>query len=99
LDSRTESKFALDATAFYQGFHLKSKSTCITSDLVFDEISHIQRNLSILDTLVSNRRIMIFEPDIMSLRLVRDAAKQTGEERLTDADISILALAKGNMQH
>jgi Predicted nucleic acid-binding protein, consists of a PIN domain and a Zn-ribbon module len=96
LDSRPESKFALDATAFYQGFHLKSKSTCITSDLVFDEISHIQRNFSILDTLVSNRRIMIFEPDIMSLRLVRDAAKQTGEERLTDADISILALAKGN---
>jgi endoribonuclease Nob1 len=39
---------------------------------------------------------MIFEPDIMSLKLVRDTAKQTGEERLTDADISILALAKGN---
>jgi UPF0271 protein len=96
LDSKTESKFALDATAFYQGFHLKSKSTCITSDLVFDEISHIQRNLPILDTLVSNKRILIFEPNIMSLKLVHDAAKQAGEVRLTDADISILALAKSN---
>lgn len=38
---------------------------------------------------------MIFEPDVISLRLVRDVAKQTGAERLTDADISILALAKG----
>ena len=96
MDSKTESKFALDATAFYQGFHLKSKSTCITSDLVFDEISHIQRNLPIFDTLVSNKRILIFEPNIMSLKLVHDAAKQAGEVRLTDADISILALAKSN---
>ena len=32
----------------------------------------------------------------MSLKLVQDAAKQAGEVRLTDADISILALAKSN---
>lgn len=94
LDSRTESKFALDATAFYQGFHLHSSSTCITTGLVFEEISHIQNKLSSLESLVLSKRIMIFEPTNNIVKLVKTVAKQTGETRLTDADISILALAK-----
>lgn len=94
LVSRTESRFALDATAFYQGFHLRSNITCITTGLVFAEISHIQRNLSILDSLISNRRIMIFQPSDSTLRTVILAVKQIGETQLSDADISIVALAK-----
>jgi UPF0271 protein len=94
LVSKTESKFALDATAFYQGFHLRSNSTCITTGLVFAEISHIQSNLSILDSLISNRRIMIFQPSDSTLGLVRSVVKQIGETRLSDADISIVGLAK-----
>jgi UPF0271 protein len=94
LVSRTESRFALDATAFYQGFHLRSNSTCITTGLVFAEISHIQSNLSILDSLISSRRIMIFQPSDRTLRSVRFVVKQIGETQLSDADISIVALAK-----
>jgi UPF0271 protein len=94
LVSRTESKFALDATAFYQGFHLRSNIACITTGLVFAEISHIQSKLSILDSLISTRRIMIFQPSDSTLRIVRSAVKQIGETRLSDADISIVALAK-----
>lgn len=93
-DSRPESKFALDATAFYQGFHLRSSSTCITTALVFEEISHIQNKLSTLESLVLNKRIMIFEPNYSTVRFVKSLAKQVGESRLTEADISILALAK-----
>ena len=37
---------------------------------------------------------MIFEPTNNIVKLVKTVAKQTGETRLTDADISILALAK-----
>lgn len=94
LDSRTESKFALDATAFYQGFHLHSSCTCITTGLVFEEISHIQNKLSSLESLVLSKRIMIFEPTNNIVKLVKTVAKQTGDTRLSDADISILALAK-----
>jgi len=94
LDSRTESKFALDATAFYQGFHLHSSCTCITTGLVYEEISHIQNKLSSLESLVLSKRIMIYEPTDNIVKLVKTLAKQTGETRLTDADISILALAK-----
>lgn len=94
LVSRTESRFALDATAFYQGFHLRSNITCITTGFVFAEISHIQSNLSILDSLISNRRIMIFQPSDNTLRTVRLVVKQIGETQLSDADISIVALAK-----
>jgi UPF0271 protein len=94
LDSRTESKFALDATAFYQGFHLNSSCTCITTGLVFEEISHIQNKLSSLESLVLSKRILIFEPTNNIVKLVKSVAKKTGETRLSDADISILALAK-----
>jgi endoribonuclease Nob1 len=92
--SRVESKFALDATAFYQGFHLRFSSPCITTGLVFEEISHIQNKLSTLENLILNKRIIILEPNNNTVRFVKSSAKQIGESRLTEADISILALAK-----
>jgi endoribonuclease Nob1 len=93
-DSKAESKFALDATAFYQGFHLLSSSTCITTGLVIEEILHLQNKLGTLESLILNKRIMIFEPEISTVRFVKSLAKQIGESRLTEADISILAIAK-----
>lgn len=92
--SKAVSKFALDATAFYQGFHLHSDSRCITTGLVFEEISHIQEKLSVLESLISNKRIMILEPSEDSIRMVKSIITQIGETRLSDADISIVALAK-----
>lgn len=88
------SKLALDATAFYQGFHSHSVNTCITTRLVYEEICHIQNKLATLQALILNNRLMIFEPKIRTIRLVQSAAKQAGESRLTEADVSILALAK-----
>lgn len=94
LVSKTVSKFALDATAFYQGFHLQSDSRCITTGLVFEEISHIQEKLSVLESLISNKRIMIVEPSEDSIRMVKSIITQIGETRLSDADVSIIALSK-----
>jgi UPF0271 protein len=94
LDSRVESKYALDATAFYQGFHLHTIDTCLTTGLVFDEISHLQHKISSLDTLILTKRIIIFEPSTKTVKLIKLVAKQTGEGRLTEADVSIIALAK-----
>jgi endoribonuclease Nob1 len=37
---------------------------------------------------------MIFAPKNNTVRLVKSVAKQTGDSRLTEADVSILALAK-----
>jgi UPF0271 protein len=84
----------LDATAFYQGFHLHSDSKCITTGLVFEEVSHIQEKLSVMESLISNKRIMILEPSEDSIRMVKSIITQIGETRLSDADISIIALSK-----
>ena len=94
LDSKAETIFVLDATAFYQGFHLRSNITCVTTGMVFEEISHIQSKLSILESLVLNKRIKIVEPSKNTIKLVESDAKHLGESRLTAADISIIALAK-----
>jgi endoribonuclease Nob1 len=94
LDSKAESIFALDATAFYQGFHLHPDISFVTTAMVFEEISHIQSKLSILESLMLNNRIKIVEPSKNTIKLVQSAAKHMGESRLTAADISIIALAK-----
>lgn len=94
LVSKSVLKFALDATAFYQGFHLRSNSPCITTALVFEEISHIQERFSVLESLISNKRIMILEPNYEIVKMIKSVITQIGETRLSDADISIIALAK-----
>ena len=94
LVSESAIKFALDATAFYQGFHLRSNSACITTGLVFEEISHIQEKFSVLESLISSKRIIILEPSDKILKMIKSVTIQVGETRLSDADISIIALAK-----
>lgn len=94
LVSESVSKFALDATAFYQGFHLRSNATCITTGLVFEEISHIQEKFSVLESLISNNRLMILEPNEETIKMVKSMICQIGETQLSMADISIIALAK-----
>lgn len=50
--------------------------------------------LSVLESLKLNERIMILEPSEESLKMIRSSITQIGETRLSDADISIIALAK-----
>lgn len=94
LVSKSVVNFALDATAFYQGFHLHSNNTCITTGLVFEEISHIQEKFSVLESLISNKRIVILEPNEKTIEMINSIITQIGETRLSKADISIIALAK-----
>jgi UPF0271 protein len=49
---------------------------------------------SVLETLILNERIKILEPSEESLKLIKSSITQIGETRLSDADISIIALAK-----
>jgi len=94
LVSESVLKFALDATAFYQGFHLRSNGTCITTELVFEEISHIQEKFSILESLISSNKIMVLEPNEETVKMIKSVITQIGESSLSNADISIIALAK-----
>jgi UPF0271 protein len=94
LVSKSIVNFALDATAFYQGFHLHSNNTCITTGLVFEEISHIQEKFSVLESLISNKRIVILEPNEKTIKMIKSIITKIGETRLSKADISIIALAK-----
>jgi UPF0271 protein len=94
LVSKSVVNFALDATAFYQGFHLHSNNTCITTGLVFEEISHIQEKFSVLESLISNKRIVILEPNEKTIKMIKSIITKIGETRLSKADISIIALAK-----
>ena len=49
---------------------------------------------SVLETLILNERIKILEPSEESLKLIKSSITQIGETRLSDADVSIIALAK-----
>lgn len=83
----------LDASAFYAGIPFGSSSECFTTSLVFEEIKHIKKNHSALETLLETNRLKIRDPDIESTDIAIEAAKITGDfQQLSKQDISVLAL-------
>lgn len=65
-----------------------------TSTLVYDEVRHIKKSHGALDALIHVGNLIILQPKDISITTVREAAKATGDlTRLSEADISILALA------
>jgi UPF0271 protein len=96
LDSQHPAfKYALDAGAFYTGLVFQSSANrYCTTEPVFDEIKHIKKSHGAIEALVESDRLQILSPDKKSVEKVTSAARRTGDHvRLSEADISILALA------
>ena len=87
-------EYVLDATAFYLGLSFLSFTKSYTTSLVFDEVRHLKRSYSLLDTLVETRNLIIIDPDEKYVRRVLAVATKSGHTvRLSNSDISVLALA------
>ncbi len=88
------SELALDASAFYAGTAFLAGAKCITTGAVFEEVRHIKKSHAALEALVDAGNLAILEPDKQSIDKIVAAAKKTGDiAKLSQADVSILALA------
>jgi UPF0271 protein len=96
LDSQDSAfRYALDAGAFYTGFiFLSSGYLYYTTQPVFDEVKHIKRSHGAIEALIESNTLQILNSDRKSIEKVVAAARNTGDyAKLSDADISIIALA------
>jgi UPF0271 protein len=88
-------RYALDAGAFYTGIiFLSSGYQYYTTQPVFDEVKHIKRSHGAIEALIESNTLQILNSDRKSIEKVVAAARNTGDyAKLSDADISIIALA------
>jgi endoribonuclease Nob1 len=90
-----DSRYILDAGAFYAGIpFLSSSSIYFTTQAVFNEVRHIKRSYAAIEALLDSGNLQLAEPGQEETRQVAATAKKTGDTiHLSKADISILALA------
>ena len=96
MDSQESAfRYALDAGAFYTGLiFLSSTYRYYTTQAVFDEVKHIKRSHGAIEALIESNTLQILNSDRKSIEKVVAAARRTGDyAKLSDADISIIALA------
>jgi UPF0271 protein len=96
LDSQDSPfRFALDAGAFYTGLvFLSSAYRYWTTQAIFDEVKHIKRSHGAIEALLESNTLQILNSDRKNIDTVVAAARRTGDyQRLSEADISIIALA------
>jgi UPF0271 protein len=96
LDSQDSPfRYALDAGAFYTGFvFLSSAYEYWTTQAVFDEVKHIKRSHGAIEALLESNSLQILNSDRKNIDRVVAAARRTGDyQKLSEADISIIALA------
>jgi endoribonuclease Nob1 len=88
-------RWAVDAGAFYTGLVFQSSaSRYCTTDTVFEEVKHIKKSQGAIEVLLESNSLQILNPDKKSTEKVFSAARRTGDyPRLSEADISIIALA------
>lgn len=88
-------RWAVDAGAFYTGLVFQSSaSRYCTTETVFDEVKHIKKSQGAIEVLLESNSLQILNPDKKSIEKVFSAARRTGDyPRLSEADISIIALA------
>lgn len=85
--------FVLDATAFYQGFHLRCDRKCITTDLILKEVSHIKKDYFPINFLIEAQKLTIAHPKQDTVNFVKSVVKTIGDSSISSSDISVLALA------
>jgi endoribonuclease Nob1 len=83
----------LDASAFYAGVPFGSLEEHHTTPEVFDEVQHIKKNHNALETLIQTKRLMVRQPEIEFIKMIKRKANESGDiQELSKEDISILAL-------
>ena len=96
MDSQESAfRYALDAGAFYTGLiFLSSTYRYYTTQAVFDEVKHIKRSHGAIEALIESNTLQILNSGRNSIEKVVAVARRTGDyAKLSDADISIIALA------
>jgi endoribonuclease Nob1 len=96
LDSQdSHFKYALDAGAFYTGLvFLSSAYQYWTTQAIFDEVKHIKRSHGAIEVLLESNTLQVLNSDKKNIDKVVAAARRTGDyQKLSEADISIIALA------
>jgi endoribonuclease Nob1 len=84
----------IDASAFYSGVSFLTLSTCYTTNSILSEIKHMNRRYGAIEFLIDSDKLKILEPNKEFVRQVIRMAKKTGDyQKLSTADLSILALA------
>lgn len=88
-------RYALDAGAFYTGVvFMSSAGRYYTTQAVFDEVKHIKKSHGAIEALLESNTLQIVNSDRKSIDKVVAAAMRTGDyQKLSEADISIVALA------
>jgi endoribonuclease Nob1 len=88
-------RYALDAGAFYTGVvFMSSAGRYYTTQAVFDEVKHIKKSHGAIEALLESNTLQIVNSDRISIEKVVAAARKTGDyQKLSEADISIVALA------
>lgn len=82
----------LDASAFYAGTAFLSGKKCCTTNMVLEEIRHVKS--AALEGLIDAGNLQVVDPEQLHVSAVKKAAEKTGDlRRLSEADISVLALA------
>jgi UPF0271 protein len=96
LDSQdSHFKYALDASAFYTGLvFLSSAYQYWTTQAIFDEVKHIKRSHGAIEALLESNTLQVLNSDRKNIDKVVAAARRTGDyQKLSEADISVIALA------
>ena len=88
----------LDAGAFYAGTpFLASSQQLYTTSAVLKEVKHIKAQFAALEALRETGRLIVQDPDKRQISRVLDIAQKTGDRpALSEADVSIIALALAN---
>jgi endoribonuclease Nob1 len=94
LQNSASKKLVIDASAFYSGVSFLTLSTCYTTNSILSEIKHMNRRYGAIEFLIDSDKLKILEPNKEFVGQVIRMAKKTGDyQRLSTADLSILALA------
>ncbi len=83
-------KYILDSTAFYEGLELRLRRF-YTTPAILEEVKHLRSGM--LDILIEEGRLQVIEPDPNYIKKARSLAEKSGDLPISDADISIIALA------
>ena len=93
MDSKKE--FVTDSNIFYSGIPFQT-----TSDFVYyvtpdiqDEINHIKKRIGGFNLLITAGKVIIQEPDINIISMVRQKCIDLGQMELSKADCSVIALS------